>query len=30
MHSDARDALKSPLEEFAEVITPHDGEQIFV
>lgn len=30
MHSDARDALRSPLEEFAEVKTPHDGEQIFV
>jgi putative mRNA 3-end processing factor len=30
MHSDAREALKEPLEEFAEVFTPQDGEQIIV
>ena len=30
MHSDAREALKEPLEEFAEVFTPQDGEQIVV
>jgi len=30
MHSDGREALKAPLEEFAEVFTPEDGEQIIV
>jgi putative mRNA 3-end processing factor len=30
MHSDAREALKEPLKEFAEVLTPQDGEQIAV
>lgn len=30
MHSDAREALKTPLQEFAEVYIPQDGEQITV
>ena len=30
MHSDAREALKAPLEDFAEVFTPEDGEPITV
>jgi len=30
MHSDAREALQAPLQEFAEVLTPQDGEEIIV
>jgi putative mRNA 3-end processing factor len=30
MHSDAREALKTPLQDFATVFTPQDGERIIV
>jgi putative mRNA 3-end processing factor len=30
MHSDDRESLKAPLEEFAEVHTPVDGEELII